>query len=207
MLSAAEWETFTPTINELIKWDFCCWEIWFFEDENAVFVCLFEFFLYVFVFVNLILRCVLLQERAGRANYWEKPGGQLALKYKLVSQCKYKYINADTNYKCRYIYKLQITNTYTNTNTNSTTNANTNWNHWGKLGGHLWSLVVSIDVTTVFFLHFYTLWLSTVVNYLAIQDNEFELVFVLGYQKMLALAYLDKVKQSTIKSGHKSLNK
>ena len=25
------------------------------------------------------------------------------------------------------------------------------------------------------------------------QDNEFELVFVLGYQKMLALAYLDKV--------------
>jgi len=70
MLSAAEWETFTPTINELIK-------------------------------------CVLLQERAGRANYWEKPGGQLALKYKL--------------------------------------------------------------------------------------DNEFELVFVLGYQKMLALAYLDKL--------------
>jgi len=70
MLSAAEWETFTPTINELIK-------------------------------------CVLLQERAGRANYWEKPGGQLALKYKL--------------------------------------------------------------------------------------DNEFDLVFVLGYQKMLALAYLDKL--------------
>jgi len=70
MLSAAEWETFTPTINELIK-------------------------------------CVLLQERAGKANYWEKPGGQLALKYKL--------------------------------------------------------------------------------------DNEFELVFVLGYQKMLALAYLDKL--------------
>jgi len=70
MLSAAEWESFTPTINELIK-------------------------------------CVLLQERAGRANYWEKPGGQLALKYKL--------------------------------------------------------------------------------------DNEFELVFVLGYQKMLALAYLDKL--------------
>jgi len=50
---------------------------------------------------------VLLQERAGKANYWEKPGGQLALKYKL--------------------------------------------------------------------------------------DNEFELVFVLGYQKMLALAYLDKL--------------
>jgi len=70
MLSAADWETFTPTINELI-------------------------------------RCVLLQERAGRTNYWERPGGQLALKYKL--------------------------------------------------------------------------------------DNEFELVFVLGYQKMLALAYLDKL--------------
>jgi len=70
MLSAVEWEAFTPTINELIK-------------------------------------SVLLQERAGKANYWEKPGGQIALKYKL--------------------------------------------------------------------------------------DNEFELVFVLGYQKMLALAYLDKL--------------
>lgn len=70
MLSAVEWEAFTPIINELIK-------------------------------------SVLLQERAGKANYWEKPGGQLALKYKL--------------------------------------------------------------------------------------DNEFELVFVLGYQKMLALAYLDKL--------------
>jgi len=70
LLSATEWESFTPTINELIK-------------------------------------SVLLQERAGKVNYWEKPGGQLALKYKL--------------------------------------------------------------------------------------DNEFELVFVLGYQKMLALAYLDKL--------------
>ena len=42
-------------------------------------------------------RCVLLQERAGRANYWEKPGGQLALKYKLVGRhnhtiSKYKQI-------------------------------------------------------------------------------------------------------------------
>ena len=45
------------------------------------------------------------------------------------------------------------------------------------------------------------------VNYLALQDNEFELVFVLGYQKMLALAYLDKVKQSSIKFGQKSLEK
>jgi len=70
LLSATEWESFSPTINELIK-------------------------------------SVLLQERAGKVNYWEKPGGQLALKYKL--------------------------------------------------------------------------------------DNEFELVFVLGYQKMLALAYLDKL--------------
>lgn len=70
LLSAAEWENFTPTINELIK-------------------------------------CVLLQERAGKANCWEKPGGQLALKYKL--------------------------------------------------------------------------------------DNEFELVFVLGYQKMLTMTYLDKL--------------
>lgn len=70
LLSAAEWESFTPTINELIK-------------------------------------CVLLQERAGKANLWEKPGGQLALKYKL--------------------------------------------------------------------------------------DNEFELVFVLGYQKMLTMTYLDKL--------------
>ena len=48
--------------------------------------------------------------------------------------------------------------------------------------------------------------LSSVDNYLALQDNEFELVFVLGYQKMLALAYLDKVKQFTIKSEQKSLN-
>ena len=31
-----------------------------------------------------------------------------------------------------------------------------------------------------------------------IQDNEFELVFVLGYQKMLALAYLDKVIRSNL---------
>ena len=45
------------------------------------------------------------------------------------------------------------------------------------------------------------------VNNLALQDNEFELVFVLGYQKMLALAYLDKVKQSSIKFGQKSLKK
>jgi len=57
--------------------------------------------------INELIKSVLLQERAGKANYWEKPGGQLALKYKL--------------------------------------------------------------------------------------DNEFELVFVLGYQKMLALAYLDKL--------------
>jgi len=70
MLSAGEWQAFTPTINELIK-------------------------------------SVLLQERAVKSNYWERPGGQLALKYKL--------------------------------------------------------------------------------------DNEFELVFVLGYQKMLALSYLDKL--------------
>ena len=34
-------------------------------------------------------------------------------------------------------------------------------------------------------------WL-TIVSF---QDNEFDLVFVLGYQKMLALAYLDKVKK------------
>ena len=68
-------------------------------------------------------RSVLLQERAGKANYWEKPGGQLALKYKLVKMVKY--------------------------------------------------------TTTITRIHF--------------QDNEFELVFVLGYQKMLALAYLDKV--------------
>ena len=38
----------------------------------------------------VVPRCVLLQERAGRANYWEKPGGQLALKYKLVGQHKFK---------------------------------------------------------------------------------------------------------------------
>ena len=66
---------------------------------------------------------MLLQERAGKANYWEKPGGQLALKYKLV-----------------------------------------------KNG-----------------------WLNIQQLIQDFQDNEFELVFVLGYQKMLALAYLDKV--------------
>ena len=52
---------------------------------------------------------------------------------------------------------------------------------------------------------------NTVVNYLVIQDNEFELVFVLGYQKMLALAYLDKVKKCNLNSdffifGQKSHN-
>ena len=103
---------------------------------------------------NFVLRCVLLQERAGRANYWEKPGGQLALKYKLVGQHKYK-IQTQTQ------IQTQIQN--------------------------------------------------TVVNYLVIQDNEFELVFVLGYQKMLALAYLDKVKKCNLNSdffifGQKSHN-
>ena len=52
---------------------------------------------------------------------------------------------------------------------------------------------------------------NTVINYLVIQDNEFELVFVLGYQKMLALAYLDKVKKCNLNSdffifGQKSHN-
>ena len=77
---------------------------------------------------------MLLQERAGRANYWEKPGGQLALKYKLVGRHNH------TISKYKQIFKRSV---------------------W-------------------FIFHRF-------------QDNEFELVFVLGYQKMLALAYLDKV--------------
>ena len=120
MLSAAEWETFTPTINELIKWEkfllsnpctivHVSWvpkQLCFIDLWGVLHVCLFSYKnLSPGAFVSDLKaspRCVLLQERAGRANYWEKPGGQLALKYKLVGRHNH------TISKYRQIFKRPV---------------------------------------------------------------------------------------------------
>ena len=123
MLSAAEWETFTPTINELIKWVN-------FQNPD------------------------LIKKRRRLINF----------KLKLKTHPKVRAVTRES-WQSKLLGETRRTA--------------------GSQVQAGWTIAIIFDNPIQKPLQAYV--------HLTPQDNEFELVFVLGYQKMLALAYLDKV--------------